>query len=61
MNHTMITINARWLPLLLPPLGEGGDGGLSATSVSQRARAAAPIPTFPQRGKGLKCSLQRSP
>jgi hypothetical protein len=39
---------------LLPPLGEGWDGGMHAdgfANSSSCAAAAAPIPTFPQRGK----------
>ena len=44
-----------WLLLLpLPPLGEGGDGGLAAMDYPaglEWINRAAPIPAFPQRGK----------
>ncbi len=42
---------AKVTDLLLPPLGEGGDGG---TRVNQIGITRVPIPTFPQRREGAK-------
>ncbi len=43
--------------LLLPPLGEGWDGGMRVVILFKFCSARAPIPTFPQRGKVLSHAM----